>query len=113
MAQFDLPLAELRSFAPAVRTPADFDEFWRDTIADARAAGGEVEAIAIEPALPHVEVSDVTFPGFGGQPVKAWYSRPAAVAEDLPVHRPISGLRRRPRAAVRAHSVAIRRLCAL
>ncbi len=85
MAQFDLPLAELRSFAPAVRTPADFDDFWRDTIADARAAGGEVEAVAIDPALPHVEVSDVTFPGFGGQPVKAWYSRPAAVAEDLPV----------------------------
>jgi cephalosporin-C deacetylase len=32
-----------------------------------------------------IDAWDVTFPGFGGEPIKAWYRRPAGVAADLPV----------------------------
>lgn len=85
MPQFDLPLEELRAFKPEVREPEDFDAFWAQTLAESRAAGGEVVAERIDTPLPNVDIYDVTFPGFRGQPIKAWYSRPAGVDDDLPV----------------------------
>ncbi|MGO9178433.1 MAG: acetylxylan esterase [Candidatus Limnocylindrales bacterium] len=37
MPQLDLPLDELRAYAPPREEPPDFDAFWADTLADARA----------------------------------------------------------------------------
>lgn len=85
MPLYDLPLAELEVYRPGVREPADFDEFWARTIAQARAAGGDVVLEPIARPLAHVDIFDVTFPGFDGQPVKGWLSRPAGVAGALPV----------------------------
>lgn len=85
MAQFDLPLEQLRSFKPEVREPADFDDFWAATLHESREIGGDVAVEQLPVRLPHVEIYDVTFPGFRGQPVKAWYSRPAGVEDPLPV----------------------------
>lgn len=85
MTQFDLGLDDLRAYRPAVREPADFDEFWARTVAAARAAGGDVALAPIPDALTHVDMFDMTFPGYDGQPIKAWYSRPAGVEADLPV----------------------------
>ncbi len=85
MAHFDLPLDDLRAYSPTIRRPADFDAFWDRTILEARAAGGVVAVDPVEAPLPHVEVRDLTFPGFGGHPIKAWYSRPARITESLPV----------------------------
>jgi len=84
MPQFDLPLSELRAYRPDVAEPADFDEFWQRTLDESRAAGGEV-TLELVHALPGVEIFDMTFPGFGGQPIKAWYSRPANTSAALPV----------------------------
>jgi len=81
----DLSLEELRNYKPEVREPADFDAFWAHTIGQARAAGGDILLGTVEHQLPHVEISDVTFPGFGGQPIKAWYARPRGVDAKLPV----------------------------
>ena len=33
---YDLPLDELRAYAPALAEPADFDAFWQETLARAR-----------------------------------------------------------------------------
>jgi len=85
MPQFDLPWEELQSYRPQVTEPADFDAFWQRTLAQARAAGGEVTVTDAGAGLPHVDVHDVTFPGFDGEPIKAWYSRPAGVTADLPL----------------------------
>lgn len=85
MPLFDLPLADLQTYAPEIAEPADFDDFWQRTLAEAR---GHDLALQVTPAtshLRHVEVFDVTFAGFGGHPIKAWYARPAGVTEDLPV----------------------------
>jgi len=72
----DLTLAELREFRPEVAEPADFDEFWSTTLAQSRAAGGSaVLADAVTP-LEHLRVHDLTFPGFAGEPVRAWVTRP-------------------------------------
>jgi cephalosporin-C deacetylase len=80
----DLPLHELRELHPDVPTPEGFDEFWSGTLAAAREHDLEVQRAAWPVRLPHVSVDDVTFPGYGGQPVRAWYLRPAAVTGPLP-----------------------------
>ncbi|WP_430867588.1 acetylxylan esterase [Demequina aurantiaca] len=85
MAFYDLPLAELETFRPQVREPADFDAFWERTIAEARAAGGDVVLEPIENPLAHVEVYDITYPGYGGQSVKGWLVLPAGAEGPLPV----------------------------
>ncbi|MBW8802499.1 MAG: acetylxylan esterase [Catenulisporales bacterium] len=84
MALFDLPLDQLERYLPEVGEPADFDAFWHASLAT---AGGCPPLLAVEPEptdLELVETWDVTFPGFGGDPVRAWYSRPAGVAGPLP-----------------------------
>ena len=68
----DLPLDELRTFRPDVLEPADFDAFWTGEVAAARAHGGAPEFAPAETRIRHAEVFDVTFPGHGGTPVKAW-----------------------------------------
>ncbi|ANC32689.1 acetylxylan esterase [Isoptericola dokdonensis] len=84
MAQFDLPVAELEQYTPQVDEPADFDEFWAGTIAEARGFGGAPVLERVDAGLTEVTVDDFTFPGFGGHPVKAWLVRPARVDGPLP-----------------------------
>ena len=36
MAQYDMPLAEMRAYAPSLAVPADLDGFWAATLAEAR-----------------------------------------------------------------------------
>ena len=90
MAMYDLPLSELRAYKPDVREPVDFDEFWADTLAQAREVGGGV-ALGDVLRLAGVEITDITFPGYGGHPIKAWYARPAGTSEDLPCVVEIAG----------------------
>ncbi len=91
MAHVDLPLDQLRIFTPVVAVPPDFDEFWERTLTQARAAAGDVEVTPVDTGLAQVDVFDVTFPGFGGHPVKAWYARPSGIDSDLPCIVEISG----------------------
>ncbi len=79
MTQFDMPLDELRAYRPEVAEPADFDAFWTTTLTQARDLGGDVTLEPIAAQLPGVEIFDMTFPGFNGEPIKAWYSRPAGM----------------------------------
>ena len=81
---FDLPVAQLREYRPTVAEPADFDDFWQRTIAEARAIGGDVTAEPYEAFLSGVDVFDVVFPGFGGDPIKAWFLLPKGGDELLP-----------------------------
>ncbi|MFC8733169.1 acetylxylan esterase [Luteimicrobium sp. NPDC057192] len=74
----DLPLESLRAFHPEVREPADFDAFWTKTLAESRAAGTD-RAVVREPAdtpITGLVIEDLTFPGFDGEPVRAWLTRP-------------------------------------
>src|SRR5215831_13982801 len=77
----DLPLSELRGYAPDVAEPADFDEFWSGQLAAARAAArAPVFTAAGASGIRHAEVFDVTFSGFGGDPVKGWLLVPHQAA---------------------------------
>jgi cephalosporin-C deacetylase len=80
----DLPEHELRTYTSDQRDPDDFDAFWADTLATSRAVGGDVVLTPVETGLTTVEVYDVTFPGYNGQPVKAWLRVPAGASGPLP-----------------------------
>ncbi|MBT1003531.1 acetylxylan esterase [Paenarthrobacter sp. DKR-5] len=80
----DLPEPELRTYKSAQTCPEDFDSFWEQTLADARRAGGDVTVEPVHTGLETVDVYDVTFPGFGGHPVKAWLRTPKNPAAPLP-----------------------------
>lgn len=84
MPQFDLPLHELERFAPQLPEPADFDAFWDATLAAARSAAPVLGAAPVATGLRLVDTWDVTFAGFGGDPVRAWFSRPAGAPGALP-----------------------------
>lgn len=91
MAHVDLPLDQLRLFTPEVAEPDDFDAFWEGTLSEARAAARDVEVTPVVTGLTNVDVFDVTFPGFGGHPIKAWYARPAGANGALPCIVEIAG----------------------
>jgi cephalosporin-C deacetylase len=82
--RFDLSPAELADYAPDVREPADFDDFWAATIADSRRWDAASVITPVETPYTLVDVFDVTFPGFGGDPVKAWLTLPAGAQGPLP-----------------------------
>lgn len=84
MARFDLTLDELRAYRPQLDEPSDFDDFWRTTMAEARAADVDVRLEPVDVGLDLVDVFDVTFAGFGAHPIKAWFTRPRAVDGPLP-----------------------------
>lgn len=80
----DLPEAELRSYRSCQNDPADFDAFWESTLAESRAFDLGVTVTPVDVGLPLIDVYDVTFSGFGGQPVKAWLRLPTGATGPLP-----------------------------
>ena len=83
----DLPESELREYRSSQVDPADFDEFWAGTLAQSRAAGASaaVSVVPVDAGLATIDVFDVTFPGFDGQPVRAWLRMPRHREGDLPL----------------------------
>ncbi|WP_265520429.1 acetylxylan esterase [Oerskovia flava] len=83
MAQFDLPLDQLVTYRPDRTEPADLDGFWRRTLDEQDAAHPlRVTRETVDTGLTEIVTEDVTFTGFGGQPIKAWFHRPARSAPD-------------------------------
>ncbi|MGC4745922.1 acetylxylan esterase [Micromonospora sp. DT201] len=66
----------LEQYSPTVDEPDDFDRFWRDTLAEATARPVLVDVRPEPTDLRLLDSWDVTFAGFGGDPVRAWYTRP-------------------------------------
>ncbi|MFG6492185.1 acetylxylan esterase [Microbacterium sp. P03] len=84
MPRFDLSLPELQDYRPHVREPRDFDAFWTRTLAESRALGEDLVVRPHPTPFTALDVFDVTFPGFGGDPVKAWLTLPRAAEGPLP-----------------------------
>jgi cephalosporin-C deacetylase len=80
----DLPLNDLLSYRPDVAEPDDFDEFWAGTVAGARAASRPATLAAVHSPITELEVFDLTFSGFAGDPIKAWIVRPRHIESPLP-----------------------------
>jgi cephalosporin-C deacetylase len=84
MGFFDLPLEALRSFLPTRDEPADFDAFWADTLAAARQHPLNAQFEPVDTGLRLIETYDVTYAGYGGQPIKGWLNIPHARTNALP-----------------------------
>src|SRR5919108_143343 len=84
MAFFDLALNELKTYCPDRDEPADFDSFWRFTMEATRAFPLNASFERVDYGLVAQETFDVTFNGFGGQPVKGWLILPSQRAGKLP-----------------------------
>jgi len=74
--RFDLSLPELRAYRPEVAEPDDFDAFWAETLTASRALAQPPAVVAHPTPLTTLDVFDVTFSGYGGDPVKAWLLLP-------------------------------------
>jgi cephalosporin-C deacetylase len=84
MALFDKPLDELRKYKPKRDEPRDFDLFWKRTLAETHRHPLNAKFVRVDTGLVTIESFDVTFNGFGGQPIKAWLNLPRQRAGKLP-----------------------------
>jgi len=84
MALFDMPLEELTRYLPDRQEPADFDAFWEQTLAETRQFPLDPIFEPVETGLRTVDAWDVTFNGYGGQPIKGWLLMPRERQEPLP-----------------------------
>ncbi|WP_299538012.1 acetylxylan esterase [uncultured Streptomyces sp.] len=85
MAFFDLPLDELERYRPALDEPADFDDFWRESLTAHRTGGALIACEPVHNGLATVDTFDVTFAGYGGHPVRGWLQLPVTRTGPLPV----------------------------
>lgn len=85
MPGIDLPLHELQRYTADEAAPADFDQRWAMTLAEARSVTAIPQLSPVDNGLKLVETFDVTFPGFGGEPVRGWLTLPAGSTGRLPV----------------------------
>ena len=81
---FDLPLDQLETYRPPRSEPGDFDAFWAATLAEARAYPLEATFAPVDAGLRLIEVEDVTFRGYAGQPIRGWFLRPRGATGPLP-----------------------------
>jgi cephalosporin-C deacetylase len=84
MAFFDLPLNELKTYKPAREEPKDFDAFWNSTLDEVRSFPLDAKFEKVDHGLAAQETYDVTFNGFGGQPIKGWLILPTQRKGKLP-----------------------------
>lgn len=82
---YDLSREELETYRPDLSEPAGLDEFWARTLAENPFDTGALTSTPANGQMRAIDVQDVTFPGFAGDPIRAWYTRPAGTSEDLPV----------------------------
>ena len=81
---FDLPLDQLRTYSPDRDEPEDFDLFWTETLKIAATFPLSPIFSKVEMGLKTVEVFDVTFNGYAGQPIKGWLILPVSGSGKIP-----------------------------
>jgi cephalosporin-C deacetylase len=81
---FDLPLEQLQTYCPPRNEPADFDAFWAQTLAETRRFPLNARFEPVATGVRLVETFDVTFNGYGGQPIKGWLLLPHDHSGPLP-----------------------------
>ncbi|MFV0127294.1 acetylxylan esterase [Streptomyces sp. HMX112] len=81
----DLPPDRLDALREELPEPEGFDAFWDESLRLSREAGGEPSLVpARDPLLSTVDVYDLRFPGWRGQPVAAWFILPSEAEGPLP-----------------------------
>jgi cephalosporin-C deacetylase len=81
---FDLPFEELKTYRGINPRPADFDDFWDNSLAEMRAIDSDVELKPATFQTPHVECFHLYFTGCGGARIHAKLLRPRNVSAPHP-----------------------------
>jgi len=76
MPLYDLQGSSLISYRSSVVPPPDFDQFWTDTLAEMDTAALKVTLCRVDAGLKLFDVFDVTFAGFGNNPIRSWLIHP-------------------------------------
>ncbi len=84
MAFYDLPLEQLQTYKPPRVEQTDFDAFWRETLSTSRSFPLDAKFELSDWGLSTLDVFDVTYNGYCGQPIKAWLLLPHTRAGKLP-----------------------------
>lgn len=84
MALFDLPETELPTYKGSGKEPSDFDAFWTQTLTESRQFDWSPKCTLVDTGLTTLDVYDIRFPGFGGQPIAAWLRVPRSATGPLP-----------------------------
>src|SRR6185437_1055887 len=78
MPWYDMPLERLREYRTSTQEPDGLDAWWAKRLDHARA---QAQPATFTPHEPDVyrpfQVFDVEFSGAGGDPIRAWYIKPA------------------------------------
>jgi cephalosporin-C deacetylase len=80
----DLSRDALPEYRSTQTMPADFDDFWAKTLAEANAHDIDVRLREVPTGLTTITAYDVTFRGYAGQDVRAWLRVPAGASGPLP-----------------------------
>lgn len=81
----DLWPDQVAAYRSSAVCPRDFDAFWAETLAEVGQYPLNARFEAVETGLPVFAVFDVSFAGWGGTPIKAWYIAPKGGATDVVV----------------------------
>jgi len=81
---FDLSYEQLQTYLPPREEPPDFDAFWQETLAQTRDYPLDAHFEPVDFSLRTLETFDVTFNGYGGQPVRGWLLLPRGHSSPLP-----------------------------
>jgi len=80
MPQFDLTGHELVSYDPPLQAPDDLDAFWEQTLAETRTHDLQAVVSRADSPLSVLDSFDVSWRGFGGDPIRGWLHLPAGRA---------------------------------
>jgi cephalosporin-C deacetylase len=80
----DLSEEGLASYRSGQTLPDDFSEFWEHTLTDSRSRAVDVVVTPIDTGLSTIDVFDVTFSGYDGDPIRGWLRVPAGASTPLP-----------------------------
>ncbi len=76
MGSIDMPLEQMRKYLPPLYREADFEPYWKSTIAEALQQPLNAELIPYHFPSKGVQAYAVRFDGFGGGRLAGWYLRP-------------------------------------
>ena len=78
MPWYDMPLERLREYRTSTQEPDGLDDWWAKRLDQSRLQAQPATFTPYEPDVYHpFQVFDVEFSGAGGDPVRAWYIKPA------------------------------------
>ena len=76
-----MPFADLMpdvvgAYRSTAVAPSDFDAFWAATLAEVRTHPLDARFDRVDAGMPLFDVSDLTYSGYGGHPVRGWFIAP-------------------------------------